>query len=80
MVQFRPCAILQYSKTPSLRSPGFEDDDDDDDEDENEAPQEWRPTGLWLEAYTSFKQAKTEPLGLVSHFGQSCEHRYSRLY
>jgi hypothetical protein len=30
----------QYSSTPSLRSPGFEDDDD---EDENEAPQEWRP-------------------------------------
>jgi hypothetical protein len=31
----------QYSSTPSLRSPGFEDDD----EDENEAPQEWRPKG-----------------------------------
>jgi hypothetical protein len=49
-VQFRQCAILQYSKTParnasrsdaggpSLRSPGFEDEDDD--EDENEAPHE----------------------------------------
>jgi hypothetical protein len=24
-VRFRQCAILQYSKTPSLRSPGFED-------------------------------------------------------
>jgi hypothetical protein len=28
-VQFRECAILQYSKTPSLRSPGFEDDEED---------------------------------------------------
>jgi hypothetical protein len=37
-VQFRQCTILQYSKTPSLRSPGFEDEDDD--EDENEAPHE----------------------------------------
>jgi hypothetical protein len=34
----RNTPILQYSKTPSLRSPGFEDDDDD--EDENEAPQD----------------------------------------
>jgi hypothetical protein len=34
-VQFRQCAILQYSKTLSLRSPEFED--------ENEAPREWRP-------------------------------------
>jgi hypothetical protein len=33
-VQFRLCAILQYSKTPSLRWPGIEDEDDD----ENEAP------------------------------------------
>jgi hypothetical protein len=32
---FNQCAILQYSKTPSLRSPEFEDEDDD--EDENEA-------------------------------------------
>jgi len=36
-VQFRQCATLQYSKTPSPRSPGFED------EDENEAPHEWHP-------------------------------------
>jgi len=36
-VQFGQCAILQYSKTPSLHSPGFEDDD----EDEYEAPHEW---------------------------------------
>jgi hypothetical protein len=42
-VQFRPGAILQYSETPSLRSPEIEDDD----EDENEAPHEWRPTGLF---------------------------------
>jgi len=40
-VQFRPGAILQYSKTPSLRSPEIEDEDDD--EDENEAPHESRP-------------------------------------
>jgi hypothetical protein len=40
-VQFRPGAILQYSKTPSLRSPEIEDEGDD--EDENEAPHEWRP-------------------------------------
>jgi hypothetical protein len=32
-VQFGECAILQHSSTPSLRSPGFEDDD----ETENEA-------------------------------------------
>ena len=28
--------MLRYSSTPTLRSPGFEDEDDD--EDENEAP------------------------------------------
>jgi hypothetical protein len=35
-------AILQYSNTPTLRSPGFEDEDEDDDE--NEAPHE--PVGF----------------------------------
>ena len=35
-MQFGQCAILQYSKTPSLRPPGFEDEDDDEDENENE--------------------------------------------
>jgi hypothetical protein len=32
--------LAQYSNTPSLRVPGFEDEDDD--EDENEAPRERR--------------------------------------
>ena len=32
--QFRLGALLQHSRTPSLRVPGFEDEDDD----ENEAP------------------------------------------
>jgi hypothetical protein len=38
----RNTPILQYSKTPSLRSPGFEDDD----EDENEAPHDEGETFL----------------------------------
>jgi hypothetical protein len=58
-VQFRQCAILQYSKTPvrnasrsdaggpSLRSPGFED------EDENEAPHE-RPNRSGCEFWCRF--------------------------
>jgi len=35
-VQFEPRAVLQHSRTPSLRVAGFEDDD----EDENDAPGE----------------------------------------
>jgi len=35
-VQFQLGAVLQHSRTPSLRVAGFEDEDDD--EDENEAP------------------------------------------
>jgi hypothetical protein len=54
-VQFPIGAVLQHSNTPSLRSPGFEDEDEDDDdeedenEDENEAPDEWRPRSEYLE-------------------------------
>src|SRR5258708_20120323 len=42
-VQFRQGAMLQYSKTPSLRSPEFEDDDED--EDEKRSASQWRPSG-----------------------------------
>ena len=38
--KIRNTPILRYSKTPLLRSPGFEDEDDDEDENENEAPGE----------------------------------------
>ena len=45
-VQFRLGAVLQHSRTPSLRVARFEDEDDDEDEDEdeNEAPCEGGPS------------------------------------
>ncbi len=46
-MQFRQCAILQCSKTPSLRSPEFEDEDDD----ENETPHEHVRSGATFRAH-----------------------------
>jgi hypothetical protein len=37
-VQFRLGAVLQHSRTPSLRVAGFEDEDDDEHEDDFDAP------------------------------------------
>ena len=37
-VQFGLGAVLQHSRTPSLRVAGFEDDDEDKDKNQNEVP------------------------------------------
>ena len=50
-MQFGLGAVLQYSITPSLRVPGFEDEDEDEDEplyaitDPQKPFYEWRPLG-----------------------------------
>jgi hypothetical protein len=69
-VQFRQCAILQYSKTPSLRSPGFEDED--------EAPHETGEAGIrtlgTLLGYNALAKRRFRPL---SHLTKKESAEYS---
>jgi len=62
-VQFRLGAVLQHSRTPSLRVAGFEDEDDD--EDENEAPCEG---GAGFGRFPGLKPWAV----LLNHFMVSC--------